>query len=199
MTKDRLAALVAVKIPLLTCTFQLELYSNHLPLIRIKFDHFIDLRPFQTLSDQFCPSANSHFWEFVSVTRKLGYVENALFFCLLSPTPLFKCHFSSKTHHQEGPLAIIYLVVQAQSDDDDVGPEDVAVNVEGRDGFMDAFFGEVCPSIYLNYRRCPHRTSNISDNRRPCGEQVKELAPVGSDPATPVTPESRRPGCGPPR
>lgn len=42
MTKDRLAALVAVKIPLLTCTFQLELYSNHLPLIRIKFDHFID-------------------------------------------------------------------------------------------------------------------------------------------------------------
>ncbi|XP_068898413.1 syntaxin-1A isoform X4 [Tenebrio molitor] len=34
-------------------------------------------------------------------------------------------------------------LVAAQSDDDDVGPEDVAVNVEGRDGFMDAFFGEV--------------------------------------------------------
>lgn len=32
---------------------------------------------------------------------------------------------------------------KAQSDDDDVGPDDVAVNVEGRDGFMDAFFGEV--------------------------------------------------------
>lgn len=32
---------------------------------------------------------------------------------------------------------------QAQSDDDDVGPDDVSVNVEGRDGFMDAFFAEV--------------------------------------------------------
>lgn len=32
---------------------------------------------------------------------------------------------------------------QAQSDDDDVGPDDVAVNVEGRDGFMDEFFAEV--------------------------------------------------------
>ncbi|XP_063702604.1 syntaxin-1A isoform X2 [Culicoides brevitarsis] len=32
----------------------------------------------------------------------------------------------------------------AQSDDDDVGPDDVAVNVEGnRDGFMDDFFNEV--------------------------------------------------------
>ncbi|XP_044754595.1 syntaxin-1A-like isoform X2 [Coccinella septempunctata] len=34
-------------------------------------------------------------------------------------------------------------LVAAQSDDDDVGPDDVAVNVEGRDGFMDAFFAEV--------------------------------------------------------
>lgn len=32
---------------------------------------------------------------------------------------------------------------QAQSDEDDVGPDDVAVNVEGRDGFMDDFFNEV--------------------------------------------------------
>lgn len=31
----------------------------------------------------------------------------------------------------------------AQSDDDDVGPDEVAVNVEGRDGFMDEFFAEV--------------------------------------------------------
>jgi hypothetical protein len=30
---------------------------------------------------------------------------------------------------------------QAQSDDDDVGPDDVAVTVEG--GFMDEFFAEV--------------------------------------------------------
>jgi syntaxin 1A len=35
------------------------------------------------------------------------------------------------------------LCSQAQSDDDDVGPDDVAVNVEGRDGFMDEFFAEV--------------------------------------------------------
>lgn len=33
--------------------------------------------------------------------------------------------------------------MQAQSDEDDVGPDDVAVNVEGRDGFMDDFFNEV--------------------------------------------------------
>ncbi|XP_049815578.1 syntaxin-1A isoform X2 [Schistocerca nitens] len=34
----------------------------------------------------------------------------------------------------------------AQSDDDDVGPDDVAVNVEGRDGFMDEFFAEEAQS-----------------------------------------------------
>lgn len=38
---------------------------------------------------------------------------------------------------------ILPILFQAQSDDDDVGPDDVAVNVEGRDGFMDAFFQEV--------------------------------------------------------
>lgn len=36
-----------------------------------------------------------------------------------------------------------FVILQAQSDDDDVGPDDVAVNVEGRDGFMDDFFNEV--------------------------------------------------------
>lgn len=35
------------------------------------------------------------------------------------------------------------LCVQAQSDEEDVGPDEVAVNVEGRDGFMDEFFNEV--------------------------------------------------------
>ncbi|XP_071050680.1 syntaxin-1A isoform X4 [Onthophagus taurus] len=34
-------------------------------------------------------------------------------------------------------------LVAAQSDDDDVGPDDVSVTVESRDGFMDAFFAEV--------------------------------------------------------
>ncbi|KAF5307667.1 hypothetical protein FQR65_LT06722 [Abscondita terminalis] len=34
-------------------------------------------------------------------------------------------------------------LVAAQSDDDDVGPDDVSVTVEGRDGFMDAFFADV--------------------------------------------------------
>ncbi|ODN02375.1 Syntaxin-1A [Orchesella cincta] len=34
-------------------------------------------------------------------------------------------------------------MVIAQSDDDDVGPDDVAVTVESRDGFMEEFFGEV--------------------------------------------------------
>lgn len=36
----------------------------------------------------------------------------------------------------------VFVVLQAQSDDDE-GPDDVAVNVEGRDGVMDAFFAEV--------------------------------------------------------
>lgn len=40
-------------------------------------------------------------------------------------------------------LIFTYSSFQAQSDDDDVGPDDVAVNVEGRDGFMDDFFNEV--------------------------------------------------------
>ena len=35
-----------------------------------------------------------------------------------------------------------YFYLQAQSDDEDVADE-VAVNVEGRDGFMDEFFSEV--------------------------------------------------------
>lgn len=39
--------------------------------------------------------------------------------------------------------AFVCSSMQAQSDDDDVGPDDVAVNVEGRDGFMDDFFNEV--------------------------------------------------------
>uniref|UniRef100_A0A0K8TKQ6 Putative snare protein syntaxin 1 n=1 Tax=Tabanus bromius TaxID=304241 RepID=A0A0K8TKQ6_TABBR len=34
-------------------------------------------------------------------------------------------------------------LVAAQSDEDEGGPDDVAVNVEGRDGFMDDFFNEV--------------------------------------------------------
>lgn len=43
-----------------------------------------------------------------------------------------------------------FAILQAQSDDDDVGPDDVAVNVEGRDGFMDAFFAEVSNSDLIN-------------------------------------------------
>jgi len=39
--------------------------------------------------------------------------------------------------------SIDVLCLQAQSDDDDVGPDDVAVTVESRDGFMEEFFGEV--------------------------------------------------------
>lgn len=36
----------------------------------------------------------------------------------------------------------MFHAFQAQSDDDDV-PDDVAVTVEPRDGFMDEFFAEV--------------------------------------------------------
>lgn len=38
---------------------------------------------------------------------------------------------------------IFWWFLQAQSDDDDV-PDEVAVTVEPRDGFMDEFFAEVC-------------------------------------------------------
>ena len=33
--------------------------------------------------------------------------------------------------------------MQAQSEDDDTGPDDVAVTVEAPDGYMEAFFSEV--------------------------------------------------------
>ncbi|CAH0390556.1 unnamed protein product [Bemisia tabaci] len=36
-----------------------------------------------------------------------------------------------------------YTLVKAQSDDDEAGSDDVAVNVEGKDGFMDEFFAEL--------------------------------------------------------
>lgn len=39
---------------------------------------------------------------------------------------------------------------QAQSEDDDTGPDDVAVTVEAPDGYMEAFFQEVYfHSFYL--------------------------------------------------
>lgn len=38
---------------------------------------------------------------------------------------------------------VFFFYIKAQSDDDDVAPDDVAVNVETRDGFMDEFFNEV--------------------------------------------------------
>ncbi|KAH1009512.1 hypothetical protein HUJ04_001855 [Dendroctonus ponderosae] len=40
-----------------------------------------------------------------------------------------------------------FVLFQAQSDDDDVGTDDVAVTVEGRDGeFMNQFFQEASSS-----------------------------------------------------
>lgn len=36
-----------------------------------------------------------------------------------------------------------FLPIQAQSEDDDTGPDDVAVTVEAQDGYMEAFFAEV--------------------------------------------------------
>lgn len=43
-----------------------------------------------------------------------------------------------------GVLFYTFFFLQAQSDDDEVGSDDVAVTVEGRDGeFMNQFFQEV--------------------------------------------------------
>lgn len=48
-----------------------------------------------------------------------------------------------RSHFHSFRFCLSYQFIQAQSDEDDVGPDDVAVNVEGRDGFMDDFFNEV--------------------------------------------------------
>lgn len=40
-------------------------------------------------------------------------------------------------------LTISLFFLQAQSEDDDTGPDDVAVTVEAQDGYMEAFFAEV--------------------------------------------------------
>ncbi|CAH2086253.1 unnamed protein product [Euphydryas editha] len=55
-------------------------------------------------------------------------------FALRSPSDVNSCLHTS--------YFIIGFYLQAQSDDDDVGPDDVNVPVEG--GFMDEFFSEVC-------------------------------------------------------
>lgn len=39
---------------------------------------------------------------------------------------------------------------QAQSEDDDTGPDDVAVTVEAQDGYMEAFFAEVTRPVSTN-------------------------------------------------
>lgn len=62
----------------------------------------------------------------------------------------------------------LFVSFQAQSDDDaDVGPDDVAVNVEGRDGFMDAFFAEVSNYYLIQYwpKQCTHRRDISRDSR----------------------------------
>lgn len=40
-------------------------------------------------------------------------------------------------------------MLQAQSEDDDTGPDDVAVTVEAQDGYMEAFFAEVQSSCAM--------------------------------------------------
>ncbi|CAG9817058.1 unnamed protein product [Phaedon cochleariae] len=60
-------------------------------------------------------------------------------------------------------------LVAAQSDDDDVGPDDVAVNVEGRDGFMEAFFQEMTmngtPMTNKKSRRMRHPHGLVTSHR----------------------------------
>jgi syntaxin 1A len=40
-------------------------------------------------------------------------------------------------------LIFFFCSQQAQSDDEDAGPDDTVIPVEGRDGFMDDFFKDV--------------------------------------------------------
>ena len=37
----------------------------------------------------------------------------------------------------------VFFLSQAQSEDDDTGPDDVAVAIESHDGYMEEFFNEV--------------------------------------------------------
>lgn len=53
-------------------------------------------------------------------------------------------------------LIFLFSFIQAQSDDDDVGPDDVNVAVEG--GFMDEFFSEVRNPLF------PHNQGVIHFN-----------------------------------
>ena len=41
------------------------------------------------------------------------------------------------------------MLLQAQSEDDDTGPDDVAVNIEQHDGYMEEFFNEVTFIPYI--------------------------------------------------
>ena len=41
------------------------------------------------------------------------------------------------------------VLLQAQSEDDDTGPDDVAVNIEQHDGYMEEFFNEVTFFPYI--------------------------------------------------
>ncbi len=41
------------------------------------------------------------------------------------------------------------MLFQAQSEDDDAGPDDVAVNMDQHDGYMEEFFNEVLPLLRI--------------------------------------------------
>lgn len=72
------------------------------------------------------------------------------------PTPFITAklmwyfYLFSFARERSDTLVFLLFLLQAQSDDDEVGPDDVAVNVEGRDGFMDAFFAEASRIIQIN-------------------------------------------------
>jgi hypothetical protein len=59
----------------------------------------------------------------------------------------FVVHSSCRLKLMPRSATLIYsfafLPIQAQSEDDDTGPDDVAVTVEAQDGYMEAFFAEV--------------------------------------------------------
>ncbi|XP_018561958.1 syntaxin isoform X1 [Anoplophora glabripennis] len=78
-------------------------------------------------------------------------------------------------------------LVAAQSDDDDVGPDDVAVNVEGREGFMDAFFQEVeeirdmIDKIQANVEEVKKKHSSILSQPQSDEKMKQELEDLMAD------------------
>jgi len=84
-------------------------------------------------------------------------------------------------------LAALQAAIAAQGDDDDMGPDDVAVNVEGNVGYMDDFFNEVeeirerIEKIQQNVEEVKKKHSDILSAPQPDEKTKMELDDTMTD------------------